>query len=153
MYQFKNEVRVSWPINEVWTFFSNPNNLSLITPAKMKLHTFSSLPNEVYPGLEILHRVSPIAGIPLLWKTRITEVNAPFRFVDLQVSGPFSFWKHTHLFEAEGNETIITDIIDYRPPFGVLGRLTHNWVTRPMMNKMFQHRNQVIHSLLASSSK
>jgi ligand-binding SRPBCC domain-containing protein len=45
------------------------------------------------------------------------------QFRDIQVRGPFAFWEHTHLFEADGPEAChLEDRVEYALPFGVLGR-------------------------------
>jgi ligand-binding SRPBCC domain-containing protein len=41
-----------------------------------------------------------------------------------QVEGPFRSWSHTLKFEDHGPDgTLVTDLIDYEMPFGLLGRL------------------------------
>lgn len=42
----------------------------------MKFTVLSDLKNTpIYEGMEIDYLVSPVLGIPLKWKTRITQVN------------------------------------------------------------------------------
>lgn len=40
-------------------------------------------------------------GIPFRMTVAITEHEAPDRFVDEQVRGPFGRWRHEHLFAAD----------------------------------------------------
>ncbi|MEU3650955.1 SRPBCC family protein [Lentzea sp. NPDC034063] len=50
----------------------------------------------------------------------ITAFEAPGRFVDEQVSGPFRHWRHEHRFEPDGNGgTIMRDLVDFSAPFGL----------------------------------
>jgi ligand-binding SRPBCC domain-containing protein len=48
------------------------------------------------------------------------------RFVDDMVDGPFSEWRHTHRFFADGDETVVEDDVEYAFPLGdgVLGPLS-----------------------------
>jgi len=36
--------------------------------------------------------------------------------------GPFEHWAHTHRFVADGEETVLTDSVEYELPLGALGR-------------------------------
>ena len=38
-------------------------------------------------------------GIPIRWRTKIVVWEPPHRFVDVQLSGPYRLWHHTHDFE------------------------------------------------------
>lgn len=41
-------------------------------------------------------------GVPWRMTVKITEYEAPHRFVDEQVTGPFARWRHEHRFAPEG---------------------------------------------------
>ncbi|MEI7896639.1 MAG: SRPBCC family protein [bacterium] len=118
-------------IEEAWRFFSNPANLGKITPKKMNFIITSKLPGNIYPGLIITYKVSPVFGIPMSWVTEITQVNEPFYFIDDQRSGPYAIWHHEHYFEKVENGVMMTDKLFYKVPFGPLGAL---------LDKMFIHK-------------
>ncbi|SDE62172.1 hypothetical protein SAMN02799630_05948 [Paenibacillus sp. UNCCL117] len=73
---------------------------------------------------------------------RITEYEAPYRFVDEMVSGAFRSLTHTHVFEADGNKTIMTDTLELSAPFGVVGWLAERLVLRSYMRAFLVHRNK-----------
>src|SRR5271154_7331815 len=51
------------------------------------------------------------------------------QFRDVQTSGPFRRWEHTHLFIPEGPEACkLEDRIEYELPFGALGDFAAGWV-------------------------
>ncbi len=61
-------------LNDAWTFFSNPANLSAITPAKLSFKIVSVHHGEfMYPGQLIEYTVAPIGGVRLYWMTEITR--------------------------------------------------------------------------------
>ncbi len=65
-------------------------------------------------------------------------------FSDIQVSGPFSYWKHTHTFEADGGSAcILEDRVEYALPFGVLGRWFGGWYVRRKLANLFEYRHQI----------
>ncbi|UCG62388.1 MAG: hypothetical protein JSV52_03635, partial [Candidatus Zixiibacteriota bacterium] len=55
--------------DQAWEFFSNPRNLSLITPPELNLKPVSELPERMYPGMIVVYRVKPFAGIGVNWVT------------------------------------------------------------------------------------
>lgn len=63
-------------------------------------------------------------GVRLRLTARITQFDRPHCFADEQTQGAFAALKHTHLFEAKGeNQTLMRDVVEFRAPFGVLGRI------------------------------
>lgn len=46
--------------------------------------------------------------------SRITEFDPPHRFVDEMIRGPFSRFRHEHLFEPIPGGTLMQDIVEYR---------------------------------------
>jgi ligand-binding SRPBCC domain-containing protein len=59
------------------------------------------------------------------WVTEITHVEERKFFIDEQRIGPYSFWHHQHLLEPLDNGILMTDIVSYQPPFGLLGRFAN----------------------------
>ena len=71
-------------------------------------------------------------------------------FSDVQVSGPFAYWKHTHTFDPEGPAAcILEDQVEYALPFGFLGRWFAGRFVRRRLLAMFEHRHAVTARLLA----
>jgi ligand-binding SRPBCC domain-containing protein len=63
-------------------------NLPKITPKDMAFTVLSEQKtNKIFEGMIIDYMVSPLFGIPLKWKTRITEV-IRIKFTDFQEKGP-----------------------------------------------------------------
>ena len=97
LFCFKDRQRMPTTIDEAWSFFSNPNNLKLITPPSLGLETTSKVSEKMYAGMIIVYRVRPLLGIPMKWITEITHVDAPHLFIDEQRFGPYRFWHHQPL--------------------------------------------------------
>ena len=103
-------------IDEAWDFFSNPQNLSEITPKDMGFNITSEISNQMYPGQIISYKVSPVLVIKLNWVTEITHINNKMFFVDEQRFGPYTMWHHEHLFIRKGNKTEVTDKVSLKLP-------------------------------------
>ena len=76
-------------LQDCWSFFSDPRNLTRITPPELGFEVLSDLPPRMHPGLMIQYRVRPLFGVPLTWLTEITQVDEPHSFVDEQRVGPY----------------------------------------------------------------
>ena len=141
---------VARPIEEVFAFFAAPANLARITPASMGFE-FLTDDHEMRDGLVIDYRIRPLLGIPLTWRTRISDIRAPFRFHDSQLRGPYRSWEHTHAFEAVEGGTIVRDEIEYAVPFGPLGDLANRLVVRGELERIFRHRAETIRTVFADA--
>ena len=66
------------------------------------------------------------------------------QFRDVQVSGPFVKWVHTHRFEPDGPDaSYLEDRVEYELPFGRLGRLFGGTFARKKIARMFDYRHAV----------
>ncbi len=132
-------------IDQCWAFFSDPRNLAKITPAALDFQILSDLPPSIRPGLMIQYRVRPLFGIPMTWVSEITHVDGPRFFIDEQRIGPYALWHHEHSFrELEGGRTEITDVVQYAPPFGILGELVHPFLIAPELARIFAFRERAV---------
>jgi hypothetical protein len=129
-------------IDEAVAFFSQAENLGLITPAAMHFQIQGGVP-VIANGATIDYRLR-IGPVPIRWRTRIAKWEPPHCFIDLQESGPYRCWWHKHTFSAQGNRTVMEDHIYYAPPFGALGRLANRWFIVPRLRRIFGYRSDVI---------
>jgi ligand-binding SRPBCC domain-containing protein len=136
--------RLPVPIAEAWAFFSDPRNLSRITPPWMRFEVLSPLPERAYAGLLITYRVRPVAGIPATWVTEITHMREPHLFVDEQRFGPYRFWHHQHLFREVPGGVEMEDIVHYALPLGWLGLSVDRLVVAPRLREIFEYRRRVL---------
>ena len=87
-------------------------------------------------------------GVPLRWKTIISEYEPPFHFADVQLQGPYRFWEHTHVFRLSEEGTLVTDTVRYVLPFGPLGRVVHAMTVRSQLAAIFRFRQQILTEIL-----
>jgi ligand-binding SRPBCC domain-containing protein len=133
------------PLAQAWDFFSDPRNLSVLTPPGLALKVLSIPPPAVYPGLMIRYSVRPLPGFRTTWLTEITQVRAPEFFVDEQRMGPYRLWHHEHRFRpAAGGGVLVEDIVHYALPFGFLGSLFAGALVRRQLNAIFAFRSKVL---------
>ncbi|REC63766.1 hypothetical protein DRF65_03395 [Chryseobacterium pennae] len=151
MYRLYREQRLKCTIETAWKFFSSPHNLSEITPENMNFVVLSDIQDEsIFEGMEIDYTVSPVLGIPMKWKTIISQVDDYKNFTDFQKEGPYKYWNHFHEFIPDKNGILMKDTVDYELPLGILGRLAHGLFVEEKLNSIFDFRYRVLNDLFNS---
>ena len=136
------------PLDEVFAFFSDARNLERLTPGWLKFHVLT-IPDRMAAGIHIQYRLQ-WHGIPLRWVTEITAWNPPHGFEDIQLSGPYKLWRHSHGFEQHNGGTRMTDLVEYALPFGPLGRLAHTLQVRRNVEGIFDYRYRQIQEMFGA---
>ncbi len=133
-------------VQQAFAVFENPYNLAKITPPWLNFRILT--PNlEMGLGAEIEYEFHWL-GIPLHWKTRITEYEPPFHFVDEALKSPYLLWRHRHTFRALPEGALIADRVDYALPFGILGAAAHRLMVRRQLDQIFDFRQKVVAQML-----
>lgn len=93
----------------------------------------------------------PIApGVRILWISDFAEVLEGEMFRDIQRTGPFDLFDHTHRFEAKNDSaSVMEDRIRYVLPGGRLGDLFGSGLARRKLRAMFAYRHRVLAKDLA----
>lgn len=138
---------VARPLEEVFAFFSDASNLEALTPPFLRFRILTPTPIEMRIDARIEYRLT-LFGVPTKWRTRITDWQPGVRFVDEQETGPYTLWRHTHEFEAQGQSTIIRDRVEYIEPFGPLGQLAHVIFVKRTLDRVFDFRREATARLL-----
>lgn len=144
-FQLRREQFVKTDIDTIWDFASSPKNLKEITPDYMLFDiTSKDLPEKMYPGMIITYRVSPLLNIKMNWITEITQVKDRHFFIDEQRLGPYTMWHHQHFFEEKDDGVLMTDIVTYIPPFGILGDIANTLFIKKQLKEIFDYRFKIM---------
>ena len=71
-YNLEFEQFIDLPIDDVFNFFSKPENLSLITPPRLKFDILTPTPLEMKDGQLIDYSLTILYTLKLHWRTLIT---------------------------------------------------------------------------------
>lgn len=136
-------------IDTVWQFMSSPKNLAKITPSYMGFHILTDEEDikTAYSGQIIEYTVSPVLGIKMHWVTEITHLVDKKYFVDEQRFGPYSFWHHKHFIKEVEGGVEMTDIVHYKLPFGILGRIANALFVKKQLAEIFNYRYEKLEEL------
>ncbi len=142
-------LKLAIPVEEAWDFFSSPQNLVKITPTSLDFRITSEITGEeIYTGQIITYKVRPLFGIDLSWVSEITHVERFKLFVDEQIKGPYKMWHHEHHFKLVSGGTEMTDIVQYKIPFGVLGNLGLPIVEK-QLEGIFSYRRRKVEEMFS----
>ena len=149
-YRLVRTTQLAGDLASVFAFFKDPRNLETITPPWLGFRITSTSDDVMRSGTRIRYRLS-LHGIPMSWESRITEFVENSHFADEQITGPYSRWYHRHSFRATDGGVEMTDDVEYRLPFGPLGRLVHWLVVRHQLRAIFDYRTKIIAAQFAAS--
>jgi hypothetical protein len=143
------------PRAQVFAFFAEPRNIARVQPAWAHPTWLAEPPSRLDAGA-LLDFTVRMAGVPVRWRVMVREFDAPFRFVDVQLWGPFARWEHRHRFlegalhEGSGPVgTWIEDRVTYRLPWGPLGRAAHALGAGRRIAALFDFREARLREIFA----
>jgi ligand-binding SRPBCC domain-containing protein len=132
----------------VFAYFADAFNLEDITPPWLRFRVLTPPPIKMGSGMEIDYRLR-LRGLPLHWRSRISDWKPPFQFVDDQIVGPYRLWRHVHTFEVRDGGTCILDHVAYA---SAGGRLTNALFLRRDLRAIFTFRQQRLTELFGADA-
>jgi ligand-binding SRPBCC domain-containing protein len=152
---------VPFPVDRVFAFFADPRNLPLLLPAwqdaridSLELQVPGGRSHAAGRGSRILlsFRPVPLSPIRLRWLALIDDYTADHHFCDLQVTGPFRYWRHCHLVNPEMHGEVagtrVTDVVDYQWPGGSASSAIDLLGGRLQIRQLFHYRQRRLLRLL-----
>lgn len=131
-------------IEPVFALFSDPRKLNEVTPWWFSLIVPGPYSPQLRPGSRIDYRLR-WRGLPMAWRSVITELQPPHWLVYEQDLGPFQSFRHEHSFEPFERGIVVTDRILYK----VLGG---SWVDRflvgPDLSRVLRYRERAATEIL-----
>jgi len=147
-YQFKRQQLIHTTQDALWNFISSPENLGKITPNHMNFHiTTINLPTKMHEGMIIAYRLRLFSTFKATWVTEISNIEEGKYFVDKQLVGPYKLWHHQHLLTPTDKGIVMTDIVSYVPPLGILGKYANSVFIRQQLNYIFNYREKALNNL------
>jgi ligand-binding SRPBCC domain-containing protein len=139
----KTSQKIPVPLEETWNFLTDANNLKLLTPDELQMKVLYGTERKVYPGQLIEYTLKPLPFYRTNWVTHITQVKEMEYFVDEQMYGPYATWHHKHFVSKIPGGTLMEDVVHYKLPFGVLGKIGLPFI-RKKLEEIFRFRESAI---------
>lgn len=163
-HHFQTEQWLPYPPELVFAFFSNPENLPRLMPrwqdARIEEAHFLPPPPRPegvrrFPGivagdgtrLILGIRPVPLSPIRIPWEARIEDFRWNEGFCDIQLRGPFKYWRHCHTVrptihpQTNQHGTTVRDEVTYDSPIA--------FALKPGIDYVFRHRQKRTEQLLA----
>jgi ligand-binding SRPBCC domain-containing protein len=140
---FEREQLVPRPRLDVFTFFAQPENLERLTPTSLRFKILTAPLIEMRAGALIDYEIA-LFGIGFRWRTQIESFEPGSRFVDVQLEGPYRYWRHSHEFTDAPGGTLVRDRVEYEVPFGPIGEIARVLFVERQLRAIFDFRRRVI---------
>lgn len=140
-YSLVTRMAIDASVNEAFAFFSEAENLNVITPDWLRFRISTVAPIEMKAGTIIDYRLR-LHRVPFNWTSEIRDWSPPFQFRDVQIKGPFKLWSHLHRFtELSSTSTLVEDFVDYAVP----GNRLINWLfVERDVRRIFAYRQEAL---------
>ena len=148
IYSLETKQIIDRPIEEIWSFFTNPKNLNQLTPSDMNFKILSGSSDDFYEGKIISYSINPFKFYNIKWVTEITKIKKNDFFIDEQRFGPYKMWHHEHHFiKNNDNTTTIHDKVIYKLPYGIIGKINHKLFIKKRLLEIFNFRKKTMKQL------
>jgi len=134
------------PRADVFAFFADPANLARLTPPSLRVRLLTPAP--VMGAGTVLDYELRWLGLPIRWRAFVREYDPPYRFLDVQLRGPYARWEHRHRFLEADAGTVVEDRVVYRLPLGVVGRAAHAVLVERQLRAAWAYRTRRLGELL-----
>lgn len=134
--------RLPFPAEQVFDWHMRPGAFERLCPPWEQVQVIRrDEPFGEGSRVELLMRTGPFRQ---RWIAEHREFIPGRQFRDIQVSGPFRQWEHTHRMEPDGPDAcFLEDRIEYRLPGGAVGAAVAGSAVRRRLERTFQYRHQV----------
>ena len=151
IYTLTSEQILPISLEKAWEFFTVPTNLDKITPEEMQFEITNNPPEKTYLGQIITYKIGILPMVKSNWITEITHFEEEKFFVDEQRFGPYAMWHHEHHFKAiENGNVLMTDIVNFKLPFGIFGDLLAGFYVKNKVKFIFESRFKILEKIFKS---
>lgn len=143
---FESIATAAGPLERVFGVFGDARHLETLAPPEMRLRLLTKQPIEMQRGTVIEYEFKA-RGLPLRWKALITQWNPGVAFEDVQLRGPYLYWRHRHQFAAQNGRVSVRDSVDYALRLVPLSNVVGPMV-RGDLRKIFDYQAAQLQELL-----
>ena len=140
---FLKRTRVEAPAEIVMAWHERPGALERILPPWEKLEIVAWNRN-LTDGARAVFTVN-IGGLPRIWVADHFDYIEGRQFCDVQPKGPFAYWRYVHKADPDGpNACYYEDNIEYRLPFGPVGKVLGARYVRKRLERIYRYRHATV---------
>lgn len=141
---FEHTVRV--PRERLFGFFENPEGMEVLHAGWSRVRLLAH-ETQVRVGAETWVEITLARCLPMILGFRHMLFEAPVRFGEQAIHGPFSTFVHIHEFEHLAGGTLVRDLLEVSLPWHYGGEAAVRHVVARHIKEMFQHRAEALDRL------
>ena len=138
--RFIRRVRISASADEAFSWHSRQGAFERLSPPWESVDVVERS-GSIRNGDRVLLQVKQ-GPVSVRWELEHEDFEDGRQFCDVQVSGPFTEWRHEHRFVPAGEECYLEDAIQFRLPGGPVGGVFAPLVRRKL-ERLFKYRHDV----------
>lgn len=139
---FVRRCRIAAPATQVFRWHASPGAFERLTPPWENV-TVVEHSGGIGNGARLTLEM-PLGPFRQRWVAEHCDYQEGRQFRDVQRSGPFALWDHTHRMEPDGPDACyLEDHIRYALPLGRLGHLLGNGLVRRKLGRLFTYRHRL----------
>ena len=146
--RLSGEMSLASSPDKVIAFFSDASSLEKVSPPAMRVRLTPRSARSLSRGA-VVEYILQSGILRLRCQALIAEWRNGADFTDVQVRGPFLWWRHVHEFEVKGDLVVVRDRLEYLLPFQPLGNIALSKVQRDIENA-FAFRRRAIEEIFAA---
>jgi uncharacterized protein (TIGR01777 family) len=149
---FVRRSRIAASADAVFRWHERPGAFERLTPPWEAVRVVERR-GGIEDGARIVLRMGR-GPLGVRWVAEHRDFVAGEQFRDVQTSGPFAHWVHTHRVEPDGRDACwLEDRVEYALPFGGLGALMGGGYTRRKLARMFRYRHRLTAADVAAHTR
>ncbi|NNE97776.1 MAG: SRPBCC family protein [Pyrinomonadaceae bacterium] len=140
--QFIKESLIKASPERVFAFHELPDAIERLIPPWENAKIIQKADISVIGSQAIIEQ-KVLGFIPSRWVAEHTEYDPPRMFEDVQISGPFKYWRHQHIVTPHKGGAVLRDEVEYETPFSYFGMAAMPIFITPKLRRMFDFRHKV----------
>jgi len=140
--EFVARSRFQASAEDLFRWHAEPGALERLTPPWEPLQVEQRAPGIRTGDRGVLRiRIGPFR---VRWVFEHRDFIQDRQFRDVQITGPFRRWEHTHVFTPDGPDAcFLEDRIAYELPLGKFGNFFGGWFVPRKLRRVFAYRHRI----------
>ncbi len=149
--KFTKSTAIQAPPDRVFAFHELPDAIERLIPPWEDAKVIQKADIAII-GSQAIIETRLFGLVTVRWVAEHTAYDPPRMFEDVQISGPFKYWRHRHIVETDADGSLLIDEIEYEVPFRIFGSIASPFLVTPKLERMFCYRHEVTRKWCESDS-
>lgn len=139
---FLRKIRLPVPAADAFLWHKQPGAFKRLLPPWEKIKLLSHS-DAIHDGARAKLNCNIFGPFGFNWLLEHQDYIPDKQFTDVQLKGPFSSYRHLHLFKELGELSELTDQIEYKLPFSKISHLLAPLLIDKRLDRTFRYRHRI----------